>query len=103
MAPMKTMKGTVMSKGAIAESLAEKWELKKSRYSKILTSLAEIGAEGLKAGQFTLQGLVNIKLRHKPATKACKKEIFGQMQIVKAKPARTIVKAFPVSAIKRLF
>ena len=103
MAPMKAMKGTVMTKGAIAESLAEKCELKKSQCSKILASLAEIGAEGLKAGKFTLPGLVNIKLRNKPATKACKKEIFGKMQIVKAKPARTIVKAFPVSAIKRLF
>merc|ERR1719225_800537 len=98
---MKAMKGTVMSKGAIAESLAEKCELKKSQCAKILSSLAEIGAEGLKAGKFTLPGLVNIKLRNKPATKACKKEIFGKMQIVKAKPARTIVKAFPVSAIKK--
>ena len=71
--------------------------------ARILTSLAEIGAEGLKAGQFTLQGLVNIKLRNKPATKACKKEIFRKMQIVKARPARTVVKAFPVSAIKKLF
>merc|ERR1712218_337561 len=103
MAPMKAMGGTVMTKGAIAESLAEKCELKKSVCTKILASIAEIGAEGLKAGKFTLPGLVNIKLRNKPATKACKKEIFGKMQIVKAKPARTIVKAFPVSAIKKLF
>merc|ERR1712183_297833 len=66
------------TKGAIAESLAEKCELKKSVCTKILTSLAEIGAEGLKAGKFTLPGLVNIKLRNKPATKACKKEIFGK-------------------------
>ena len=85
------------------KSLAEKCELKKSQCSKILASLAEIGAEGLKAGKFTLPGLVNIKLRNKPATKACKKEIFGKMQIVKARPARTVVKAFPVSAIKKLF
>ena len=36
----------------------------------------------------------------KPATKAGKKEIFGKMCIVKAKPAKKIVKAFPVAALK---
>ena len=47
------------------------------------------------------QGLCKIKTRVKPATKACQKEIFGKMQTVKAKPARTIVKAFPVAALKK--
>ena len=42
-----------------------------------------------------------LKTRRKPATKACKKEIFGKMQMVKAKPAKTVVKAFPVAAIKQ--
>ena len=42
-----------------------------------------------------------VKTRLKPATKAGKKEIFGKMCVVKAKPAKTIVKAFPVSALKK--
>merc|ERR1740123_1510197 len=104
-AAMKAPKpGTSMSKSAIAEKMAEKVEgLKKSQCSKLLNSLAEIGANGLKGGKFTLPGLCMIKLRKKPATKACQKEIFGQMRVIKAKPARTVVKAFAVSALKKQF
>ena len=90
-----------MTKGAIADSLAEKCELKKSVVAKVLNSLAEIGTgEVKKAGIFTIPGLCRIKTRVKPATKAGKREMFGKMTIVKAKPAKTIVKAFPVAALK---
>merc|ERR1711978_175196 len=76
-------------------------EVKKSQCTKLLGSLATIAAtEVKKAGVFTIPGLCRIKTRTKPATKAGKREIFGKMQIVKAKPARTIVKAYPVAALK---
>merc|ERR1711933_434803 len=76
--------------------------MKKSQCAKILDSLAEIATTQVKkTGVFTLPGLCKIKTRTKPATKAGKREIFGKMQIVKAKPARTIVKAFPVVALKK--
>ena len=42
-----------------------------------------------------------VKTRLKPATKAGKREVFGKVMMVKAKPARTVVKAFPVSALKK--
>jgi hypothetical protein len=42
-----------------------------------------------------------IKTRRKPATKAGKRIAFGQEMFVKAQPARTIVKAYPVSALKK--
>merc|ERR1719242_1386361 len=104
-AAMKATKpGVSMSKTAIAESIAEKVEgLKKSQCAKLLNALAEIGADGLKGGKFTLPGLCMIKLRKKPATKACQKEIFGKMQVIKAKPAKTVVKCFPVGALKKMF
>merc|ERR1712050_8831 len=95
MAPMKAMKagGKAMTKGAIADAVATKCELKKSVAAKVLNELAEIGtAEVKKAGIFTLPGLCRIKAR--------KREIFGKMTIVKAKPAKKIVKAFPVAALK---
>ena len=38
----------------------------------------------------------------KKATKAGKREMFGKIFIVKARPARTVVKAFPVAAIKQV-
>ena len=90
-----------MTKGAIADALAEKCELKKSVATKVINSLAEVAtAEVKKAGIFTIPGLCRIKTRMKPATKAGKREIFGKMTIVKAKPAKKVVKAFPVAALK---
>merc|ERR1712084_63484 len=99
MAPMKAMKS--MTKGAIADSLATSCELKKSVCAKMINNLAELAAaEVVKAGVFTLPGLCRLKTRTKPATKAGKREIFGKICVVKAKPARKIVKAFPAKAIK---
>merc|ERR1740121_1030358 len=103
MKAMRAMKarGAAMSKGALAEALATQVDVKKSVSGKLIGSLAEIGtAEVKKAGTFTLPGLCRIKTRMKPATKAGKREIFGKMTIVKAKPAKKIVKAFPVAALK---
>merc|ERR1711918_109170 len=98
----KTMKaaGKQMSKGAIAEALATSCELKKSVCSKVIDSLAEIATkEVVKTGVFSIPGLCRLKLRMKPATKAGKREIFGKMCVVKARPARKVVKAFPVAAL----
>merc|ERR1712217_271887 len=96
MAPMKAMKttGKAMTKGAIADSLASEFKIKKGVASKIIDSISDLASKEVKsAGIFTFPGLCRIKTRVKPATKACTKEIFGKMQHVKAKPARTIVKA----------
>merc|ERR1719220_3389120 len=106
MAPMKAMKSmkavTAMSKGALAQELANATELKKSEVSKLLDSLASVATQEVKkAGKCTIPGVCMIKTRVKPATKAGKREIFGKMQIVKAKPAKTIVKAYPVAALKK--
>merc|ERR1712173_52352 len=51
-------------------------------------------------GKFVVPGLCMIKTRLKPATKAGQKEVFGKVVMVKAKPARTVVKAFPAAALK---
>merc|ERR1711972_1028667 len=95
MGPMKAMGAgsKAMTKGAIADAVATQCELKKSVAAKVINTLAEIGtAEVKKAGIFTLPGLCRIKTR--------KREIFGKMTIVKAKPAKKVVKAFPVAALK---
>merc|ERR1719464_2285055 len=99
MAPMKAMKagGKAMTKGALADAVATKCELKKSVAAKVINELAVIAtAEVKKAGVFTVPGLCRIKT----ATKAGKREMFGKITIVKAKPAKKIVKAFPVAALK---
>merc|ERR1711992_356647 len=106
MAPMKAMKAgaKAMSKGGLADALAEGCELKKSDCKKVVEQLAEVATAQVKsAGKFILPGVCMIKTRLKPATKAGKREVFGKVVMVKAKPARTIVKAFPVSALKKQF
>merc|ERR1719168_179582 len=100
MAPMKTMKaaGKPMTKGAIAEALATSCELKKSVCAKFIDSLAEIATKEVgKTGIFSLPGLCRLKTRTKPGTR----EVFGKVVMVKAKPARKIVKAFPAAALKK--
>merc|ERR1711904_345191 len=100
MAPMKST-AKAMTKGALAEAMGTESELKKSVCAKIIGSLCDIATkEVAKTGIFTLPGLVRIKTRMKPATKAGKREVFGKVVMVKAKPARKIVKAFPVAALK---
>merc|ERR1719497_240705 len=103
MKAMKAMKGAqVLTKTGLAEALATATELKKSECTKVLTSLAEIVAKEVKkTGKVTLPGVAMIKARVKPATKAGKREMFGKVVMVAAKPAKTVVKAFPVAAIKK--
>ena len=104
MAPMKVMKGTgkAMTKGTFAKTIAEELELKQTVAGQIIASFADVAAKEVKVkGKFTFPALCLMLTRHNPATQACQKEIFGKMQTVKAKPARTIVKAFPVAALKK--
>merc|ERR1712131_474522 len=92
---------TAMSKGALAAALAEATEVKPAVARKMLEALAEVATAQVKTGKFTIPGLCMIKTRKKPATKAGKREVFGKVVMVKAKPAKTVVKAYPVSALKK--
>merc|ERR1712190_579290 len=106
MLPPKAMKATkantgkkAMTKGALIKAIAGEFEIKAKQASKVVSSLA--AKEMTTVGQFTFPGLCRIKSRKKPATKATEKKMFGKVCLVKAQPARTIVKAFPVAALKR--
>merc|ERR1711920_407983 len=103
--PMKATTKTAaraMTKGNIAKALADGLELKQKVCSKLLNSLAEVATKEVKkAGVFAVPGLCRLKTRTKPATKAGKSEIFGKVVMVKAKPAKKIVKAYPVAALKK--
>merc|ERR1712078_94882 len=102
MAPM--MKSTVMTKSALLAAIAESCEVKRGVASKALSTLASIAVEETKKnGKFKVPGLVTIKTRKKPATKAGKREMFGKVVLVKAKPAKTVVKAFPAKVLKDEF
>merc|ERR1711872_259458 len=94
--------GKAMPKSGIADFIATAAEIKKSQASKALAALGDLASKEVKKGKFVIPGICMVKTRLKPATKAGKREVFGKVVMVKAKPARTIVKAFPVSALKKV-
>merc|ERR1711934_184540 len=107
MAPMKAMKtikksSSVMTKSGLIGAIATEHDMKNKECAQVINSLAAIAAKEVKkTGIFTLPGLIRIKTRVKPATKAGVRVMFGEEKKVKAKPARTIVKAYPVAALKQ--
>merc|ERR1719174_517390 len=104
MKSMKSMKAgaaKAMSKGALAKALADEHGLKQKACSEALNSIVDIATKEVKKnGIFTIHGVCRIKTRTKPATKAGVRNIFGKEVKVAAKPAKTVVKAYPVAALK---
>merc|ERR1712188_278215 len=101
MKAMKAGSSKAMTKGALTAAIAEEHELKPKVCREVLdTFVAIASAEVKKNGIFSLPNLFRIKTRVKPATKAGKRLMFGKEVKVAAKPARTVVKAFPASALK---
>merc|ERR1711869_89892 len=103
--PMKSMKAAgakAMTKGALLKAIATEHGLKAKACSNVLNSLVTVATgEVKKTGVFTIPGVCRIKTRTKPATKAGTKMMFGKETQVKARPAKTVVKAFPVAALKK--
>merc|ERR1711920_499120 len=106
MKAMKAMKagkaGAAMTKIDIVNAVATQTGLKPKDCKSALESLVAVGTKEVKStGKFTIHGFVMVKTRMKPATKAGKREVFGKVVMVKAKPAMKVVKAFCVSALKK--
>merc|ERR1712017_41625 len=92
----------VMTKGALLKAIATENELKTKACSNVLNSLVTVATKEVrKSGVFTIPGICRIKTRTKPATKAGVRMMFGEEKKVKAKPAKTVVKAFAVAALKQ--
>merc|ERR1712099_24370 len=101
-APKAAMKVTAMSQTGITAAIAAATGLKAADCKKVLASLAAVATKGVKStGKFTVPGLAMLKVKTKPATKAGKREMFGKVCVVKAKPAKKVVKAFAVAALKK--
>merc|ERR1739845_293228 len=98
----KTGASKAMTKGALLKLIATENEMKTKDCSNILNSLVTVATKEVKnTGVFTIPGLCRIKTRTKPATKAGVRMMFGEERKVKAKPAKTVVKAFAVAALKQ--
>merc|ERR1719281_2072731 len=102
---MKVMKGKAvkaMPKSGIADALASKTGLEKKAVSGVVDQLVTLAtAEVKKTGKFTIPGLCMLNTRMRPARKAGKTTAFGKVIKVKARPAKKIVKAYCVAALKQ--
>ncbi len=92
------------TKTEILTTLAEFAEVSKKQVTAVFSGLADIINGCIKskaAGEFTLPGLLKIKVVRKPATKARKgiNPFNGEETMFKAKPARNVVK---IKALKKL-
>jgi nucleoid DNA-binding protein len=95
------------TKAEIFAALAEETGVAKKDVVQVFDALGELIAKELGKkgpGQFVVPGLLKLKVVRKPATKA-KQGVNpftkGPMTI-KAKPARNVVKAIPMKALKEL-
>lgn len=98
-------KSKAATKAEIVTSLSEKTGLTKKQVNGLFEELAglikkDLGKRG--SGMFTVPGLVKLKVKRKPATKARKgiNPFTGEPTTFKAKPARNVVKATPLKAVK---
>lgn len=101
---VKTIKEP-LTKSQLYATIAENTEMKKKDVVAVFDELASLINGHVKkngAGIFTLPGLLKIKVVRKPATKARKgiNPFTGEPTIFKAKPARNVVKAQPLKALK---
>ncbi len=92
------------SKSEVVKELADKTGLSRKQIGQILETLGDLIRRDLKKGPgaFSIPGLVKLKAVKKPATKARegRNPFTGEMQMFKAKPARTVVKAVPLKGLK---
>jgi DNA-binding protein HU-beta len=93
-----------LTKSQLVEKIGESHsELSKRDIKGVIESLATVGHKELKkAGVFVVPGFAKFVVVKKPATKAREgtNPFTGEKMMFKAKPARKIVRARPVKAIK---
>merc|ERR1711924_334711 len=109
MAPMKAMKAgklaTAMTASAAYKSVAETTGFKTSEVKQTVEAMMGVAATQLKkSGSFKIAGMLNLKLKSKPATPARKgvNPFTKEPCVFKAKPASKTVKALPMKRLKVL-
>jgi DNA-binding protein HU-beta len=97
------MSGKRMSKAQFINTFAEKAGLNKKQATVTLDTLSAIAVEQLgQSGELVIPGLVKLNVAEKPATQERQgiNPFTKQPMTFKAKPARKVVKAHPVKALK---
>ena len=94
------------TKSEIYRTVAEKTGLSRKQIVSVFDNLTTIIKKDLSKGPgiFTVPGLVKLKVIKKPATKARMgvNPFTGQEMMFKAKPARKVIKAQPLKALKTM-
>ena len=97
------MNGKRMSKSQFINTFAEKTGMNKKQATATLNTLNALAVEQLhSSGELVIPGLVKLNVAEKPATQAREgiNPFTKQPMVFKAKPARKVVKAHPVKALK---
>ena len=94
-----------MTKSEIINEITENADLSKKQVQSVLDELTILIERHIKkrsAGKFSLPGFMRIQAKKKPATKARKgrNPFTGEEMTIKAKPARNVVKIYPMKKIK---
>jgi nucleoid DNA-binding protein len=95
------------TKAEIYSALSEKTGIGKKEVAKLFDAMGELIARELGKkgpGQFVIPGMLKLKVVRKPATKAKQgiNPFTKAPMTIKAKPARNVVKAVPMKALKEL-
>lgn len=100
-------KAKAATKTVMYQNLADSTGLTKKQVASVFDGLVsfienQVGKKG--PGLVTVPGLLKIKRVTKPATKARqgRNPQTGETITIKAKPARTVVKAYPLKALKEM-
>merc|ERR1712151_296287 len=103
---MKAMKaGSALSQSAAYAAVAEKVGLKAKEVKVAVEGLLDVAAEQIKKnGSFKFAGVLNLKLKSRPATKARKgiNPFTKEPCVIKAKPASKTVRAIAMKKLKEM-
>ena len=109
MAPMKVMKAMKaragLTQSAVFSTVAEKTSLKAKDVKAVVETLMGVATTELKKnGSFKFAGMMNMKLKNKPATKARKgvNPFTKEPCVFKAKPASKTVKVLAMKKLKTM-
>lgn len=97
------MAGNRMTKSEFLVAIAEKSALSKKQAGTVMDAISAVITEQLKAsGEVTIPGLLKLTVSTKPATEARPgiNPFTKEPTTIAAKPARKVVKARPVKALK---
>jgi nucleoid DNA-binding protein len=106
MAKNKSVAAKAPSKSEVYAHISEDTGLSRKQVAAVFDSMTGLIEKSLRKGPglFTLPGLLKIKVIKKPATKERKgiNPFTGEETVFKAKPARKVVKALPLKALKEM-